>query len=272
MLSWRSRNVRRDATARRCRECDAAAAPRSSSALVDPGPPARLPLARDLLVDPNGDRAVEPAARRAHRRMAADAPFQLARRRGRARVLHMEDAGEGRPPAQDAADRRPPCQAEGAREGEGSLASTHPAGFRQSIARRGSLEAERAAGRRAPACACDDLPDQARLPANRRVSRVVRPCADGARLLPRPLQPPSATSRPHGGSVGPALASARVLQQRLHLQRRPERRCARRARERATQVRTCDPRRLPERGREHRGLARRRYAGPRIAFARQACR
>ena len=51
--------------------------------------------------------AVEPPARRAQRRVAADAPLQLARRRRRARLLQLEGPEEGRPAAQDPAGGRP---------------------------------------------------------------------------------------------------------------------------------------------------------------------
>ena len=111
---------------------------------------------------------------------------------------------------------------EGAREGR--VAAAHPAGLRPSTSRRGSLEVDWAAGGRTPSRAGDDVPDRARLPAHRRVRRLVRPPADGARLLPRSVRAAECdAARPDAGPLRPALAAARDLQQRLHLQRRPER-------------------------------------------------
>ena len=60
---------------------------------------------------------------------------------------------------------------------------------------------------------------------------VVRPHADGARLLPRPLRAAErAGARADVGAVRPALAAVRHVQRRLHLHRRPQRLVDRRPR------------------------------------------
>jgi hypothetical protein len=260
-LSSPGRSVRCNGAAGRYRDRDAAAAAWPSVAPVDPGLPACWPLAGDLLVDANGDDAVQPAARRAHRRVAEDAPPQLAGGQRRARLLHVADARQGRAAAEDLAGYRHPRQAEDAREG--GMATAHPAGVRPSASRRGRLEAEWTGGRRRPARTGDDVPDRAGLPAHRGVRRVVRPRTDRARVLPRPLRAAARdAARPDAGPLRPALAPARGVQQRLHLQRRPERGLARWTRERAAQGRSRHGRRLPERRCRHRGLARRPEARP----------
>ena len=63
-----------------------------------------------------------------------------------------------------------------------------------------------------------DVPAGPRLPADRRLRRVVRPHANGSsRYYPGRYEPPARHSRPDGSPARPALAAARDVQRRLHL-------------------------------------------------------
>ena len=81
---------------------------------------ARCARAGGLLLHDHDDAAVEPAALASQRRVAASAPRQLARRRGRALLLQLEGAGQGRPAAHEPAGRRARRRA----DGEGERADT----------------------------------------------------------------------------------------------------------------------------------------------------
>ena len=169
------------------------------------------------------------------------APRQLAGRRGRALLLQLEGAGQGRPPAD------PPAEGRRRRSGgRGTGASLHrrPRGRRRS--RRSSRTrcrakasgADRPAGRRALAGAGDDLPQRARLPAHCRLCGVVRPHPHLGRLVPGPLRAAQrARARSDDGALRPALASARDLQRRLHLPGRQQRLVDQRALVRAAEGR-----------------------------------
>ena len=88
---------------------------------------------------------------------------------------------------------------------------------------------------------------------------------------PGRYEPPSAPdARADGGALRPAVASARDVQQRVHLPRRRQRLVDRRPRVRAAEARAGDVDRLPRRTRRHPDVERRAVAGPRIAFARQS--
>ena len=94
----------------------------------------------------------------------------------------------------------------------------HPSARRRGWERTGPLVNGR------PARPRHHLPHRARLSAHRRLRRLVRPHADRARLLPRPLRAAErARARADVGSARPALAPARHLQRRLHVHRRPQR-------------------------------------------------
>ncbi len=72
----------------------------------------------------------------------------------------------------------------------------------------------------AAAGAGDDVPDRPRLSADRRLRRLVRPHADAARSLPRPLRAAGREpARADGGATVAALAPARRVQQRVHAPR-----------------------------------------------------
>ena len=106
----------------------------------------------------------------------------------------------------------------------GGLAACDQAGLRTPLGGRRKLEADRAICRRRPARPYHHVSDGVGLPAHRRVRRVVRPQADGARVLPGPLRAADCTrARADVGSAWPALAPPRRLQQRLHVHRRPQR-------------------------------------------------
>src|SRR5437764_3096235 len=90
-----------------------ATAARVSFAPVDSGRRTGLSLAGDLLLDQDGGAAVEPASWCPQRRVAADASLQLARRRGRARLLQLACSEDGRPAAEGAASRRARHDAQG---------------------------------------------------------------------------------------------------------------------------------------------------------------
>ena len=119
---------------------------------------------------------------------------QLARRRGRARLLQLEGPEEGRAAAEEPAGGRPG-------------AGRRHAGSRRARAPRRGLAAPDQAGvrrRRCPARGSGSRPGRSvdgrppvlvttfrserRLSAHRRLRRLVRPHADGARLLSRPLR------------------------------------------------------------------------------------
>ena len=68
-----------------------------------------LACARRLLVHDDDDAAVEPAALAAQRRVAEGPSRQLARRRGGALLLQLEGPEEGRPAADDSAERCLAC-------------------------------------------------------------------------------------------------------------------------------------------------------------------
>ena len=117
-----------------------------------------------------------------------------------------------------------------------SVAAPDQVDLSASATRRGCLEADRRTVQRCPTCAGDDVPHRARLSANRRLRRVVRPYAHRDRVLPGPLRAAErGRARADDGPVRPALAAACNLQRGLHLRRRPQRLGGQRPHERAAE-------------------------------------
>ena len=186
-------------------------------------------------------------------------------------LLHPERAQAGRPAAEEPADGRAeraagqPPEAEGARTGR--LAAADHAGLPAPAAGRRGLEAGRPAGGRRPAGAGDDLPPRARLSADRRLRRLVRPYAHPDRVLPGPLRAAERRrARADDGPLRSALAAAGDLQRRLHLHRRQQRLGRQRPHERAADRRQRHAHRLSRRPRRDREVDRRpgRGAGRRV--------
>ena len=206
--------------------------------------------------------AFEHALRRPQRRVGESrrAVRQPTGRRGRARLLHLERAEEGRAAAEAPADDRD--GREGEEEEGGSLAAADQAGLRAPAARRRDLEADRPAGQGRPAGAGDDLSPRAQLSEHRRLRGLVRPHAHRARLLSGSLR---ASERRRAwaddGPLRPALAAARDLQQRLHLHGRQQRLDRQRPGKRAAGGRQRHPHRLSRRPRRDQEVERRPERG-----------
>ena len=114
---------------------------------------------------------------------------------------------EGRAAA-EAACRRP-VRPEGRSERSGCLAPADQAGLPRTRFRRRDLEADRAARPGWPAGAGDDLPPRARLSAQRRLCRLVRPHPHRSRLLSGPLR--AAERRGSRAGDGPGDQRWRLL-------------------------------------------------------------
>ena len=228
----------------------------------------RPALAGRLLLHDHDDAAVEPAALAAQRRVAAGASRQLARGRGRALLLQLAGARSGRAAAEDPAHGRRRHASAPARGASSAARRTRrrrsrPV-FAQPAARRRRLAGHRAYRARPPAGARDDVPDRARLSADRRVRRLVRPHAHVA--SPGTRAGTSRRTPPCAGrcrSPRPALAPATRRSTAASSTRRQQRIVDRRRHVRAAEGRPRDAGRLPRRagGRPH--LARR--AGRRAA-------
>ena len=207
--------------------------------------------------------ALEPAAGRAQRRVAPKPPRQLARRRGRARLLRLEGAEEGRPAAEEPACGRPgpgrskpPPNGAAAAQLPGRRGSSRCSRTRCRAKASGSRRRRSVDGR--PPVLVTTFRSEVAYP------RIVAYVAwfDHTRtalaLLPGPLRAAErARARADVGPVRPALASARDLQRRLHLHRRPQRLVDQRPQLRAAQGRPRHTDRLPQRARRHQDLERR---------------
>ena len=185
----------------------------------------------------------------------------------------LERAEEGRAAAEEPAGGRAEPAANQPRRGSRSrragrcLAAADQAGLPAPATRRRGLEAHRPAGQRWPTGAGDDLPPRARLSADRRLRRLVRPYAHRARVLPGPLRAAErGRTRADDGPLRPALAAACDLQRRLHLHGRRQRLDRQRPHERAAQGRQRHARWLSRRPRRDREVERRpeRGAGRRV--------